>query len=376
MMIRKANILLYLCISVASTFGCSQGDKDESPLTEEQKEAVEVRPEVVFAVADDQPIYRFVESRGVVEANREAVLKPRISGFVETSRIVEGAEVQKGDTLLTFVEHEWRYALKEAQNQYKQALSEYEIESGTQSAMQNLGGSNGDVVRDDSLVRIFSGLAAAELNLQRAQLDLSYTVMTAPFTGKLAVEQRQAPGSYLSAGTEIGTLVDDRTVRIRFDVLESEIGKIRRGMEVQLTAPGGHRLQGTVSAVSPVVDSESKTGEVIVTADNGQDLLKQGMTVEGRIQVERFSGKVRMPRSAVLERDGGRTLVFKLNPAEDEVNWIYVQPVAQNRDWVIVDHPDIAPGDTLAVDKHFALSHLQKVTPKMGLLDEVETSRQ
>ncbi|MDZ7715115.1 MAG: efflux RND transporter periplasmic adaptor subunit [Balneolaceae bacterium] len=125
-------------------------------------------------------------------------------------------------------------------------------------------------------------------------------------------------------------------------------------------------------AVSPVVDSESKTGEVIVTAQNNSGVLRPGMTVEGRIQVEKLTGKIRIPRSAVLERDGGRTLVFKLHPDKAEVEWIYVTPKFQNSEWTLIDHPDIEPGDTLAVDKHFALSHLQKVDPKMQLLQREE----
>jgi hypothetical protein len=64
-------------------------------------------------------------------------------------------------------------------------------------------------------------------------------------------------------------------------------------------------------------------------------------------------------------RDGGRTLVFKLNEGET-VEWIYVEPAFQTSDWAIVNHEDIAPGDTLAVDQHFALSHLQCVIPRMA----------
>lgn len=375
MTLKKTNILLYLCISVAVSWGCNQDVPDESPVSEEEQESVEVRPEVIFGVADGHPLYHYIESQGVVEANLAVILKPRLSGFVKESGLVEGRRVQEGEILLQFMEDEWQYALKEAQNVHKRALSEYKIENRSQRTMKSLSGSNGDLIRDDSLVRIYSGLATAELNLERAHLNLSYTVMKAPFTGVLHAPKRYAPGTYLTSGTEVGELVDDRIVRVRFDVLESELGQVKPGMEAELISPGGQTLQGAVEAVSPVIDSDTKTGTVVVRVDNREQLLTPGMTVEGRIRARAESGKARIPRAAVLERDGGRTLVFKLNPEANEVEWIYVQPEAQNEAWVIVNHEDIAPGDTLAVDGHFALSHLQKVTPMMRLLEEIESGQ-
>ncbi|MDR8391274.1 efflux RND transporter periplasmic adaptor subunit [Aliifodinibius sp. S!AR15-10] len=368
--ITRTKIIFYLYLSVAVLWSCSNNSsEDQNPLSEEEQESVEVRPEVVFAVADDQPIYQYIESQGVVEANKSANLKPRISGYVETSHITEGKQVRKGDTLLTFVDDEWEYALKEARNSYKQALSEYKIENRSQNVIESLDSGERIIARDDSLVRIYSGLANAKLNVERAQLDLSYAVMTAPFSGKLYTEERIASGSYLGAGTEVGRLVDSRTVRIRFDVLESELSKIEPGMTVALTAPGGEELQGMVEAVAPVVNTETKTGTIIVEADNADGLLTPGMTVEGRIQVLKQEGKTRVPRSAILSRDGGRTLLFKLQPSNNEVQWVYVEPVAQNGEWAIVNHEEVAPGDTIAVDRHFALSHLQIVEPRMELTE-------
>lgn len=364
--IKPRNILIYLFISVAVLWSCSNDSSgDQNPLSEEEQEAVQVRPEVIFSVADDQPIYQYIESQGVVEANQSTTLKPRISGYVESSQITEGRRVGKGDTLLTFVDDEWEYALKEARNNYKQALSEYKIENQSQGMINNLEGSGQAQARDDSLVRIFSGLANAELNVERARLDLSYTTMTTPFSGKLYTEQRIAAGSYLSAGTDVGRLIDDRTVRIRFDVLESELSRIEDGMSVRLVSPAGEELQGTVLAVAPVINTETKTGTVIVEADNSDGILTPGMTVEGRIQVLKQESKVRVPRSAILSRDGGRTLLFKLNPQNNEVQWVYVDPVAQNGEWALIEHEDLAPGDTIAVDRHFALSHLAIVEPRM-----------
>jgi RND family efflux transporter MFP subunit len=357
-----------ILLGLALMAGCSIDSAEDNPLSDEEKESVEVRPEVLFAVADDQPLYQYVESQGVVEANRQVMLKPKISGFVEQSNIVEGRWVEKGDTLLAFESQEWQYDMEEAKNQYDKARSAYGIENRQRQTLGDNQGTNGDSTQSDRMVRIATGLAEAEVALDRAKLNLSYAKLTAPFSGTLAADRRIPEGEYVSAGTELGQLVNDASVRVRFDVLEAELSKVDEGMAVELTAPGGETLDGTVAAVSPVVDTESKTGEVTARVDNRERLLRPGMTVEGRMLVQEESGKARIPRSAILSRDGGRTLVFKLHSENNELEWVYITPKAQNSDWAIVDNENIAPGDTLAVDNHFALSHLQIVTPKMQSL--------
>lgn len=364
--------LLVLFLTAGLMAACQQEEpEDESPLSEEEQESVEVRQEVTFAVADDRPIYTYVESQGVVEASREISLSPRIGGYVTKSNIVEGNRVQKGDTLLQFAEEELALDLEEARNNLLEARQEYDIQKRSENWMKSF--RNEDLERNDEAVRIASGLTQAELNLQRVEMNLGRTTLLAPFTGTLAAEERITPGAYLSAGTEVGRLIDERRVRIRFDVLESEVVRIEPGMRAEITAPGGVRATGQVAAVSPVVNSDSKTGEVIVEVSNPNRRIKPGMTVEGTIYVERHEGKVRIPRSAVLSRDGGRTLLFKLNPTNSEVEWVYVTPVYQNRNWTIINHEDIAPGDTIAVEGHFSLSHLQIVDPKMQVIQQEET---
>jgi RND family efflux transporter MFP subunit len=357
----KIKPLLTVLLITATLFTACKSEEEGRDTPD--LDSIEIRPEVVFTEVDDEPLNFYIESRGVVEPLQRTKITARINGYVESHQIEEGRLVDKGEVLLQFVDDEWKYELEQARNEYIKAKNEFEIESRLRNQS-----TNGNVM-GDSLVKITTGLADAEVAYDRAKLNFSYTTIKAPFSGVISlrevVDNRSfiSEGSYITSGQQLATLVDASKVRIRFDILESEIDNLETGMDVTLTGPGGNEFDGNIVAVSPEVDPATKTGQVLVEVDNPEGELKTGMTMEGRVFVRSEESKVRMPREALLERDG-RTLVFKLK--NKEVEWIYVTPVAMNTDYVLIDHPEINPGDTLAVDQHFSISHQQKVIPLMA----------
>lgn len=376
---------ILLTISIVFTFlaGCESSETQERP---ERPENVEILPEVIFSTVDGEALDFHLDTRGIVEPVREFSVVPRVGGFVKSHRIEDGNRVRQGDVLLEFVDDEWRIGLEEAQNRYLRARQDFDMElrlrnsSPRRSTMQSAnpngngegdGDANGETraaaadtlsLFDERLLMNQTGYAEARTALERAELEKTYTSIRAPFDGHIYTQDIFADGGFVSGGSEMAKLLDYSRIRVRFDVLESEMLEVEPGMSVRIRAADGTELQGRVRSISPQIDRDRKTGQVIAEADNPGGRLKPGMSVDGRIFIGSAEGRVRVPRAALLERDN-RPLVFKLNG--NQIEWIYVTPVAMTSDWVILNEPSISPGDTLAVNNHFAVSHLQRVRPTM-----------
>jgi RND family efflux transporter MFP subunit len=319
--------------------------------------SIEIRPDVIFARTSNEPLQIYLESQGAVEPIRDLTIQPRISGFIGWHQITDGKRVEKGDTLLMFVSDEWRLRLAEARNTLNEAAQKLDIEQQLRSRDTNRSPLTDAEIRN--LEQQF-GLAQARLALERAELEYSYTALIAPFDGVIHTTLNVSNGAYVNVGTPLGQLLDHDRVRVKLDVLESELAKLRTGMDVQISSPTGFSTTGRVSTISPLINRDRKTGLIIVEVSNESQHLTTGMTVNGKIITQVHHGRVRAPRAALLERDG-RTLVFKLNENADMVEWVYVDPVIVTPEYIMLNEEVLTPGDMLAVDRHFALSHQQKV---------------
>jgi RND family efflux transporter MFP subunit len=341
----------HLSLILLVLFGACQ---NKEPNKTELNEKIEVRPEVMFYTAETGLVETYITIQGTVEAGQLFTIQPRLSGFLENHQLIPGLDVKKGDTLFSLDNREWQLALDEAKAVLFKAQSVYDIEK----RMRGLT----DI--DTISLKHEYGVEEARLQLNRAALNESFTTVFAPFSGKLSIDRQWANGEFLPAGTELGRLLLVENLQIRCNILEEQMDKVIIGQRVEIQK-NNKTIMGSVISILPEINEKSRTGQAMVRVQTGKSMLKPGEIISARIYVESYSGKTKLPRIAMLERNE-RTMVFKLSSESQEVQWVYVNPIAITEEWILVNNEEINPGDTIAVDQHFTLSHLQKVTPKMS----------
>ena len=197
-------------------------------------------------------------------------------------------------------------------------------------------------------------MTQAEVAVAVARLEIGKTSIRAPFDGILT-GIKVSIGENVTIGQELFTIVDIHEIRVAASVLETEIGKMKPGQEVDLrfNAYPGKTYKGRVLAVSPVVNAEAKTCAVHIAVSNPAEELKPGMHAEVEIAADVYPNRLLVPQEAVLVR-GGRRLVFVVE--DGLAKWKYIEAGLENERFLEVLE-GVKEGDEVIVTGHLNLAH-------------------
>jgi len=371
-----------------------------APGTPDQKiEATPLPVKVATALRGD--LIMTLKSPGEAFTERKITIKAEVSGEVKNLYAAEGKHISANDLLLAIDDTRYRLNLEKLDAQRLKSLSEMFLESqyaaSEQAAAIPAGAldrlkvaqsdfekaaiayEKGVLARDeyerirkgyemalieagrkkDEIMATSKNLTQTDIEIKLAQIDLDKTRVRAPFAG-IITDVKVSPGERIDAGRELFTLVDLGRIKVKAKVLESEIGKMKAGREVDLrfSAYPGKVFKGMVEAVSPVVNADDKTCSVFITMSNPAEEIKPGMHAEVEIAAEIFSNRLLVPQEAVLVR-GGRKLVFVVEG--DLAKWRYVEIGLENERYAeILD--GVKEGEPVIVEGHFTLAHDARVS--------------
>ena len=362
--------LSQLAIVLATTgllWGC-QGDK--AP----QQGQLHNAPQVKVAQVIQQRITEWDEFTGRLQAPQTVELRPRVSGYIEEVMFIEGTLVQAGEVLFVidqrpFVAEVARLTAEVADAQSQVRLTERELSRGKRLKAQNAIAQEQLDNRLASFQKAEAALKAKQAALSQAQLDLEFTQVKAPITGRVS-RALITKGNYVTQGQSLLTsLVSTDKVYAYFDADEQTYLKYKQlaregsrpsSRENQtpvfmgLMGEQGYPHTGHVDFLDNQVNLQTGTIRGRAVFQNQDEIFTPGLFT--RIKV---AGSASYNGVLIDDKAIGTDLSNKFVLVLDENNQVNYRPVelGKKHNQLRLVKKGLAPGETIVV------SGLQRVRP-------------
>jgi RND family efflux transporter MFP subunit len=361
--------------------GCGQNAQPPAP----PPPAVTVAYPVQRTVTDyDEYVGRFVAVDAVE-------VRARVSGYLEKVHFTDGQTVKEGDLLFTIDRRPFQTALDQARANLQRARAELAFAEGDLERAAQL-------VRDKTITQQTfdqrtqvkrvseANVAAQEAALRQAELDLSFTDLRAPVTGRIG-DRRVSPGNLVTGGatgttTLLATIVSTDPIRFEFTFDEASFlryvraGEGAQGLKDDIASRGGStmvRLKlidepdfnhvGRMDFIDNVIDRSTGTIRGRATFANAASLFTPGMFARLQVPASPPHSAVLIPDSAIGSEQA-RKFVYVVRP-DDTVVQRYVT-LGQLAEGDRVIKSGLGPEDRVIVEGLMRARAGIKVQPQVG----------
>jgi RND family efflux transporter MFP subunit len=309
------------------------------------------------------------EFAGRFEAIEQVEVRPRVSGFIDKVHFKDGQTVKDGDLLFTIDQRPFLLAQESARAEVMRAqaqleLQESEVERATPLAKTGAITQRELDTRRSGLNVARAALEVAQVALRMANLNLEWTQVRAPISGRISNRKIDA-GNLVVGGqansTVLTTIVSLDPIHFIFDISEADYLHYTRitAQGLQSNAEGGAnpvriRLgdervfsrQGTMNFIDNQLNPRSGTIRGRAIVENKDNLLAPGLF--GRVQL--FGGEfdaLLIPDSAIVS-DQTRKIVFIVG--DDNVVKGTAVTLGQIVDGLRVIREGLKAGDKVVID--------------------------
>ncbi len=251
---------------------------------------------VSVAVVEAKSVTQWSEFSGRLEAVDHVELRSRVQGAIQSVHFQEGAIVEKGDLLVTIDPAPYQAEVARAQAsvtaaEARASLARVELKRGTQLLASNAVSQSEVDQRNNGLASAEADLGAARAVLQSAALNLGYTEIRAPITGRVGKIEITA-GNLIAAGPSspiLTRLVSLSPIYASFEaderIVSGILAELPEGVNarnfidrvpVRMDVAGSSDVSGKLQLVDNSVDPQSGTIRVRAVFDNANGALMPG----------------------------------------------------------------------------------------------------
>ena len=166
-----------------------------------------------------------------------------------------------------------------------------DVKAKTSGEVVAIGANQGKFVAKDT---VLCSLGVVEVNR---------TQVKAPFSG--FIEQIVKPGNFLERGQVCATIIQLNPISFIAGVPEYDINKVRVGQKVNLELVTGQKINGKLTFVSKSASPDTRTFIVESQIENPKGLVKDGLTANMTIEIDKVQAHKISP-SILLLNDGGK----------------------------------------------------------------------
>lgn len=288
------------------------------------------RPLVKVMSAEQREITEWQEFTGRFEAVEEVAIRARVTGYLDAVHFKDGQRVNKGDLLFEIDPRPFKAALARAeadlqrvQSQLK--LTELEVERGERLLTQKAIAAEEVDSRRARFQEASANVAAARAAVQTAALDLQYSKISAPVSGRISSRNIDIGNLVTTDGSAmpLTTIVMTDPLHFVFDVSEAEYLQFARvaGGEAALTGESEVKAnirladednwdrQGVVDFVDNRLDQNTGTLRMRVLVENNDELLRPGIFGRLRMAISEPYQALLIPDRALVSDQAAKVVM-------------------------------------------------------------------
>jgi RND family efflux transporter MFP subunit len=367
---RRLKIIAVSVMLTGALYGCSQRSEAQGP-----PPAAPVTVSVPLA----ERVVDWDDFTGRFEATSSVEVRARVGGFVQAVHFRDGDFVRRGQLLFTLDPRPAQAQLAAARASLVQAQAQLDLArtnlTRSEGLLASQAVSQAEVDTNRGAVQTAeAAVASAQANVRARQLDLEFTRVVAPSSGRVS-DRRVDPGNLVAGGSSqadvLTTIVSSSPIYFVFEASEALLLKYQRDARAGRSAPVRVRLQdeadftraGTLDFTDNAVDPASGTIRARAIIPNGDGFLKPGMFAQGRVAGAGAYDALLVPDSAIAT-DQARRVVMVVN-ADGSVTPTPVQ-LGPLVDGLRVIRSGIRPTDRIIIDGLQRAMPGMKVSPTNG----------
>lgn len=264
---------------------------------------IEVPVGVIEATTSN--IEEFVSTTGSVYPLKEVTLNSEMTGEYQLQinpatgkRYALGDKVKAGAILIMLKDEEYVNDLRIKSKEVDREISELEYEK--QQSLYKKGGATLRELKNAEIT-----LLNTEYDIESSRINLAKMALKAPFSGLIADLPYFTNGTRVASNTAMVNIVDFQQLFLEANLPEKYFRNIERGYKVYISSytNTADTLLGTITQISPSIDSESRTFKSFVEVDNSKEYLLPGMFVKADLVVNSAEEVIVIPKDIIMSRN-------------------------------------------------------------------------